>query len=252
MTLMQKLKKRFRKEQRKNIFLGFTAKNENEVFSKLPLDAYRDLNLTPEEIWCFKGYCGLYNVPLEIIPAKIWFQNCCLDLELLDNLSDEQVAWILNDNAKKISEIFFVRSQNRERLWRIWSLLNEESLEDWISHSVDTEFVVNINNFLIWTYQAEKEELEKEWTKKVFEKLATLSDRTVARLLESAETNIVKRILSEIQANRVKEIYEMLSSKKEDVIEILLENEEGRKILKKLLEKQELSLIEELVKTCYF
>lgn len=130
------------------------------------------MSLTSKELLRFKGYCSLYNVPLEVIPAKVWFENCCLDLELFDSLSDKQLEWILNDKVN-ISEIFFAQNQNRERLRRIWDLLNKDNLERWIYYLAnvgDPQLFLKIHYFFVWIYQAEKEKKRKKNGQKFLKK----------------------------------------------------------------------------------
>lgn len=201
-TIEKKLRKLFRKKQRENFWLGLRG-NLYQLDTKFPLDAYQELeeNLTDDEFYQFKrsfeeDVSVEENALFNVIPGSIWFDRCCRDLRLFDSLSDEQLEKILNDTWDDISDLFFADGQNPDRQCRIMYLLSKERLDNWINYLTGEEFSkfeAKVPDF--FSYLSEKTDGEAFG---IFEKLASLSNCSVAELMENLKVAPARRILQNI------------------------------------------------------
>lgn len=203
-TLQKKLRKFFRRTQREDFLLGING-NERELFNKLPLYVYEtlELDLTDDEFYRLNRIFdthGRGRMLFDLIPKGNYLWRCCRNLNLVDDLSDEKLECILNNVRNGISNLLFAQGQSFNRQHRIINLLHEDILEKEISLLTGSNFS-ELNDFLVWLYEKERDEefvSESEKATVVFQKLANLSDRAIAILLENTDTCVVKRILQEL------------------------------------------------------
>ncbi len=199
--LGKKVKKSFRKCQRKNFWLSCKKVNledDEKIHFKLPLDEYPKLveRLTLDELYDLKTFFekwGWGDVLFHLVHPYTWYKRCCLDLRLFDSFSDEQLEKILNNNGGNVSDLFLADGQNEERQLRILRLLNESSLESWIRLLITCDYQ--------WLNLKMPEGLTVSTNEKndaIFEKLATLSDYAVAKWMEILEVGPARRLLQEI------------------------------------------------------
>lgn len=187
-VLRKKIRKFFRKQQRKNFWLGLKG-DEYQLAKNLPLDSYRDFEreLTNGEIYEFKSILsalGCEKKLLTIIPADVWFSRCCADLQLFNSFSDQALEKILNDSNRNISEIFLYETEYQ---LRIMQLLNEERLSYWI---ISLKGARELYTFLNWLSTRNDPTADM-----IFQKLASVYNSAVAILLRNLESEPKKRIL---------------------------------------------------------
>lgn len=224
-TLEKKLRKMFRKRQREYWRLSFD-KNAYKFLTRLPLDAYEELEegLTDEEFYNLKGAFLDLNkekVMLAIFPSKVWIKRCCSDSRVFDTLSVIELKEILK-YADDILKLFL--ATNEERRCRLLSLLDEERLGNFLYYA-EKEDCNTINQFLVWLCVKEENEVrtaKKEEIAGIFRKIASLSDATIAKILENMDPKVISRILEEIRKTnrdllsickqiREEELYDVLS-----------------------------------------
>jgi len=209
-TLDKKLRKIFRKELCKNFILGFRG-DTYQLADKLPLRAYSELerDLSPSEFCELKtafdvlGIFGEKEQIFSVIPVAVWLDRCCSDLELLHIMTTHQLEKILsysNIMNTHISKLFFVQSQTDNYQCLIINLLPSDRLDHWMAHFTQEEHL-KFNEFLFQMYQKEKNteyEPEKEKIATIFEKIASISNKSLANLLANmSDTLIIKRLLKE-------------------------------------------------------
>ncbi len=199
--LGKKVKKSFRKCQRKNFWLSckkVDLEDDEKIHFKLPLDEYPKLveRLTLDELYDLKTFFekwGWGDVLFHLVHPYTWYKRCCLDLRLFDSFSDEQLEKILNNKGGNVSDLFLADGQNEERQLRILRLLNKSSLESWIRLFITCDYQ--------WLNLKMPEGLTVSTNEKndvIFEKLATLSDYAVAKWMEILEVGPARRLLQEI------------------------------------------------------
>ncbi len=192
----KKLRKFFRKCQRKNLGLGF----KRGVFMfklvrSLPLDEYQKLepNLSADELYDLRKNLKVYELEeafFYMIKPHTWYNRCCADMRLFDSFSDEQLGKVLNAKEGNISSLFFADGQNAGRRLRILKLLSENSLESWIKLLSTVDYrLMNVKM---------PEGLAIPSNDTIFKKLATLSNYAVAKLMEILGVGPARRLLQGI------------------------------------------------------
>lgn len=212
--LEKKVRKFFRKKQKEYSRLGSKG-TLNELATKLPLDDYEEFveDLTCSEFYeffsIFQNKERVTTLMELITDTWHWFNRCCCDMRLIDDLSDEHFAEILNNEdigSNDIGRMFNAGGQNMERRLKIVHLLDKRNLEKQISYWASLNVLSEFNSFLVFLYRKETHsEISSERAKarEIFERIASFSEALIAKLLveivENSSKHLAKRILQEVR-----------------------------------------------------
>ncbi len=217
-TLAKKLGKMFRKEQRKNLFLGI-KRNEYKLAYNMPLEAYEELlqKLNGDEIYELKKIfndCGQTELLIGLMPSEFWINVCCSNLNIFFSFLDEQLRHIINNvSYYSISRIFYLEGMNIIGQNRIIELLNLEVWEEWILDFSKEEF--RKFNCILISYVRNKNEI-------IFQKISNMSNFGIAKLIENTFDDIIKKIFENVEKERIYPIYKEI--KIENLYKVLVES----------------------------